>query len=98
MLKWNISKSDYEVVDRIAVRAHLMAKDAGIDYPVTDANMDITATHLNCCKLKLRELASAPNFDFSHDVFGIRRHLNRETGQLEDCFQPRFADLSAEGR
>jgi len=27
----------------------------------------------------------------SHDVFGIGRHLDRETGKLEGFFHPRFA-------
>jgi len=29
-----------------------------------------------------------------HDVSGIARHLNRETGRLEGCFLPRFSDHS----
>ena len=28
--------------------------------------------------------------DFVHDMLGIRRHINRATGQLENCFSPRF--------
>jgi len=91
MLNWKVSRSEHEIIDRIAIRAYLMAKEASIEYSHHDALMDVTATHLNGCKLKLRELATAPNFDFGHDVFGIRRHLNRETGQLQDCFVPRYA-------
>jgi hypothetical protein len=54
--------------------------------------MDITACHLNGCPLRLGELLGADDANFAHDVFGIRRHLNRETGKLEDCFCPRYAE------
>jgi len=60
-------------------------------YRPLEAQMDVTACHVNGCPLKLQELLEADDFNFSHDIFGIRRHLNRETGQLENCFLPRFA-------
>lgn len=58
--------------------------------------MDLTACHLGGCRLKLREMAAASPeraFDLLHDVYGINRHIDRETGELRDCFLPRFADL-----
>jgi hypothetical protein len=55
--------------------------------------MDIAACNANGCKLKLEEFLAAPGFDFIHDVIGIQRHINRETGQLGDCFLPRYANL-----
>lgn len=51
-------------------------------------HMDILATH-NAMPLDLSRLLAADDGEFAHDVFGIRRHLNRDTGQLEDCFVPR---------
>lgn len=56
-----------------------------------DTEMDVTACHANGRPLRLGELLAAPDFDFCHDVTGIRRHLNRETGALENCFLPRYA-------
>lgn len=53
--------------------------------------MDVTACHANGCPLKLRDLLGADDLDFVHDVFGIRNHINRSTGQLENCFLPRYA-------
>ncbi len=88
---WMNTKSEMEISMSIAKRAVKMAKQLGIDYDVMTADMDISATHVNGCPLKLAELRDADDFNFSHDVFGIRRHLNRETGQLEDCFLPRFS-------
>jgi len=63
-------------------------------YLAIDALMDVTACHLNGCPLRLQELLDTDTFNFAHDVFGIRRHLSRETGELGDCFLPRFADRS----
>ena len=31
-----------------------------------------------------------------HDVFGIRKHINRRTGELENHFVPRFAKSNQE--
>jgi hypothetical protein len=56
-----------------------------------DLELDITACHLNGCKLKLTELLAAAGADFGHDVFGIRKHIDRTSGQLTDHFRPRFA-------
>lgn len=52
--------------------------------------LDLMAVHEKT-PLKLRELAEAHDVDFTHDVWGIMRHLNRKTGELEDGFFPRFA-------
>ena len=84
------SREKFEVQEQIAQRAAKMAAKAGVPYTVTDALMDIGATHATC-PLRLEEFRDADDFNFSHDVFGIRRHLNRQTGRLENCFLPRFA-------
>lgn len=91
MIDWKLhSKEEARTIAMIAQRAVKMATDAGIWYNFMDADMDITATHI-ANPLKLGELLAADNFNFSHDVFGIRRHLDRETGKLGDCFVPRFS-------
>lgn len=41
--------------------------------------------------LRLEELLNADDLNFTHDVCGIQRHLNRQTKKMEDCFVPRFA-------
>lgn len=92
MINWNVSKAEHKLIIEIANRARGMAVDYGLQYPIQEIVMDITATHANGCPLKLGELAGAAKFDFVHDVFGIYRHINRQTGQLEDSFLPRYAD------
>lgn len=51
---------------------------------------DISAVHFHC-PLRLNDLLAADRFNFAHDMCGIQRHINRETGQLENFFLPRFA-------
>lgn len=86
------SKEEVRTIAAIAHRAVLLAARYGFKYEFMDADMDITACHLNGMPLKLAQLLGADDMNFIHDVFGIRRHLNRETGKLEDCFVPRYAE------
>lgn len=53
--------------------------------------MDVSACHASGCPLRLDDLLAADDFNFMHDIAGIDRHLNRETGELEGFFRPRFA-------
>jgi hypothetical protein len=85
MLKFNDNPEDEKLIQEIATRA---AKK-GLERVGT--MMDISATHASGCPLKLKELSQADDLNFFHDVCGINRHLNRRTGQLKDCFVPRFA-------
>ena len=91
MVKMNGRKFEHQQAILIAKRANKMVKEMDFDYPVLEAEMDVIATHLNGCPLKLTELAKAPDFDFAHDVFGIRRNLDRTSGQLGNCFLPRYS-------
>lgn len=56
-----------------------------------EIEMDITAAHANGCPLRLDALREADLVNLAHDIGGIRRHLNRLTGELEGCFVPRYA-------
>ena len=92
MLSFRISREDAAHVEDIADRALAMARRAKIDHlRKIDIVMDLTAAHANGCRINFAELAAADQFNLSHDVFGIMRHLNRETGQLEGFFVPRFS-------
>lgn len=76
---------------KIAARAVQFAEKIDSDYNFQDCEMDITACYANGNKLDLQQLLDADDFNFSHDVFGIREHLDRETGKLKNCFSPRFS-------
>lgn len=86
---FDATKQERRMIIEIARRANAKALAAGIEYPILDAEMDITAAHANGCPLNLEKLLASDEITFSHDVFGIRQHLNRETGKIEDCFLPR---------
>lgn len=58
---------------------------------IVDFAMDLSATNANGCPLDLEKLLSFDKFNFWHDVGGIRRHLDRDTGKLTRCFLPRCA-------
>lgn len=47
--------------------------------------------------LDLERLLSFPDSDFAHDVFGIRRHMDRKQwpGKLTGCFEPRCGYVKA---
>ena len=91
MLNFTETRDEMEAQGKIAKRAVSMAKDLGFKYDQMTAIMDISACHSNGNPLKLQELLDADDFNFGHDVFGIRQHIDRETGQLQNCFVPRYS-------
>ena len=91
-IEWTkVDPRDSRAIHAIAKRAAEMAKQAGCEVDMLSVDMDITACHISGCRLKLAELLKADDFNFSHDIHGIGRHINRDTGKLENCFLPRFA-------
>ena len=82
------TSEDFALVQKIACRA----AGNGLDY-VTVA-LDVEHAHAQI-PMDLDRLLLADEFNFSHDIRGIGRHMNRDTGRLEGCFLPRFARPSA---
>jgi hypothetical protein len=54
-----------------------------------EVEMDISACHITDCKLDLQKLLEADDYNFAHDVVGIRTNLDRDTRKLLNCFLPR---------
>lgn len=97
MIDWTITPEDMSLVGRIVRRwedMHMRGPEVR-PFDRSGATMDLIACHNHGCKLDLQALVDADDFDFSHDVYGINRHLNRKTGELTDCFLPRFAAREA---
>lgn len=90
-VSFDISEADRNLVSECADRA----EELGLIGTDVDARlgfeMDLTAVHANGCPMDFQRLLDADDFNFVHDVGGIKRHLNRETGELLDMFRPRFA-------
>lgn len=79
------------IVDRAQDMGLVATKQKKHWYDRETALMDLDACISNGCPLKLKKLLEAPDFDFSHDICGIARHMDRDTGKLRDFFNPRCA-------
>lgn len=90
-VSFTTTAEDRDLIMKIADRAIAQALKQGIRLNKLDMVMDLTAVHSNDCPLKLKALLDADDFNFAHDVVGIRRKLDRDTGRLTDEFCPRYA-------
>lgn len=52
--------------------------------------MDIEATH-NEVGLKLSELLNADDENFTHDIIGIQKNIDRTSKKMQNFFLPRYA-------
>ena len=92
MIEWaNLSRDDILIIGKISSRFHDYRMDGMVKRPKKSTiMMDVSAAHIKC-PLDLKGLLGAEDIDFIHDVAGISRHIDRGTGELKDCFLPRFA-------
>ena len=88
LVSFEATAEDQDAIHRIATRAERMGINLhGDRLPLT---MDITACHANGNPLRLEDLASADDFNFTHDICGIQNNLCRDTGAMMNCFRPRY--------
>ena len=87
MINFDVTNEDHKLIGAITNRA--MGLTTTLDR--INVAMDLTAVHANGCQLNLSGLLNAPDGHFLHDIYGINRHLDRSTGQLTECFLPRYA-------
>jgi hypothetical protein len=91
-LSFKATSEEYALFSAIVERyAPIYKQHTGENVDRMSLHMDLTACHANGTALDLQRLLDAPQFDFVHDVAGIQRHINRDTGKLENCFHPRTA-------
>jgi hypothetical protein len=88
-IEFTIDKGTIDLITKVVNRAGKMGFHA--EYPKRGMVLDLSTCNANGCPLDFEKLLSFPDFDFSHDISGIGRHINRETGKLEHCFLPRCA-------
>lgn len=88
-IKWEVSEKVGKLIDRILDRAisngHLQRSSR------LSSEMDIIACHMNGTPLLLEEWLEASTQDFTHDLYGIKLHMDRKTGKLASNFTPRFS-------
>jgi hypothetical protein len=89
MINWETTSEEFALLVQVAKRVQADLKD----HPDSRRTvvMDLNACHSNGCPLDFKGLLNASATDFAHDIYGIRSHVNRETGKLEGFFTPRFA-------
>ena len=88
-ITFSVSREDDALITQIARRCVRRAWAKLERYEFRTVFMDVTACHANGCPLELKKLLDSPVGDFDHDLEGIRRHIDRSTGRLQDCFAPR---------
>lgn len=75
-------------INRVVERAEIHKLVKGEDQRLS-LRMDLAAANANGSPIDFARLLNAEDFDFFHDVCGIIRHMDRETGKLGGCFVPR---------
>lgn len=88
-MDFKVSLEDHVAICAIADRAVAMARRFGSRIEKIEFVMSLSAVH-NKRPLRLHELLGTDDANFSHDVFGIYNCLDTETGELRNCFVPRF--------
>jgi len=96
-VSFEITRSDRELMERVCDRAEGILAKIPNSAPVKrrDMMMDLTAVHANGNPLDFQRMLDADDFNLSHDVFGIMRHIDRTTGKLMNFFSPRFSKRDA---
>jgi hypothetical protein len=92
MLNFATGSKDVKNIEEICRRWEKLHKKIGGDrFDFMSAHMDISACHASGTPLRLEDLLTAQEFDFAHDVLGIRDNIDRTTGALGNHFSPRFS-------
>lgn len=89
--KFTTTPQEFDLIEQVCARYATLALEHGFK-PYDDHMsrvMDLSAVHSNGNPMDFEKLLAAPEFDFMHDIDGIMRHLDRNTGTLQDFFSPR---------
>ena len=82
----------YELHGKIAQRYEQACAEAGLTPDARlKTRMDLEHVEVLYPKYRWEEMLNSPASEFNHDIFGIKRNLNRSTGKMEDQFHPRYA-------
>lgn len=88
MINWDTTKEEGDLIRRISDRASSL----DLTNDQLEVQMDVAAVHLNDTELDLQRLLEEfDDFNFAHDICGIRVHIDTETGKLRHGFLPRCA-------
>lgn len=89
-VSFQVSSEVKKAIEQVAERYQAFLKEMNLKpVDMLGLHMDLTACHANGCPIDWARLNAADDFTIAHDVGGIQRHINRQTGQIENCFLPR---------
>jgi hypothetical protein len=92
MINFDCTKEESALISKIVARTERLCQMRKIPFgSVIDAEMDLTACHMNGCPLDLKKLHDFDDFNLLHDMLGIAGTINRKTGKLTGIFHPRCA-------
>ncbi len=93
MINFDTTKHETDTIIQITNRAKSLVTlhAPTLRYTKQEIHMDVTACHANGNPLRLENLLHADDYEFLHDILGIRQHIDRETGKLDGIFTPRFS-------
>lgn len=95
MIDWKkVTTTMMILANGIVKRAERLAKDAGVDVDRISMQMDLLAAAV-VEKINLEKLSGFDDTNLGHDVFGISRHLDRETGKIGGGFWPRCGSVKS---
>lgn len=94
MIRFDCAPRDFQTAELIARRAVELGKTHGVTIDYMQTHMDLIAVHVNDRPLKLFQMLCCDNGDFSHDVLGIAKFIDRATGKLRGGFIPRFSEAA----
>jgi len=89
-LRLDVTREQAEFISAVVERADMLATMYR-GYPFQDLRLDLSACEMNGCPMDWQKLLDCGDFDFVHDVWGIHRHIDRNTGVLGGNFLPRCA-------
>jgi hypothetical protein len=92
MVEFSMGREELELVKQIAERVEELTaamQIEGMQYDRHELVMDLDAAYTSAGPVNLTRLLESPDADFLHDIYGIRRHIDRASGELTGCFMPR---------
>jgi hypothetical protein len=92
-IRFDTTPEEFKTIVAIVERYQEMCSRHGAKADFLSVQMDLSAAHANGCPLDLESLLAADDLSFAHDVAGISRHIDRNTGKLMGHFLPRFAKV-----
>ena len=89
-VSFKATPAESKLITKIARRAQGLYTQHGVERDLLDIEMDLLAANANGCPLDFERMDQADEFNLMHDISGIYRHIDRDTGKLTGFFLPRF--------